>query len=207
MWTTLHPIWVPKLKNLYKFPCQKSSLTHIFLPVMANSYFAAAEFLPDGEKQEVLVEGMHITIGHDEYSINSIQEYPTCYELTHTKTGEKSTVVATKTISGIDISLNGYTYSITVHSAQQHEYGSIINSSADISSLIVKVQSPMPGLLKAIQVEVGQSVRKGEALFILEAMKMENAIKSPIQGIIKDLHAISGLAIEKGYVLCTIGPQ
>jgi biotin carboxyl carrier protein len=37
-------------------------------------------------------------------------------------------------------------------------------------------------------------------------MKMENALKSPINGIIKEIHVNEGSAIEKGFVLCTIGP-
>jgi biotin carboxyl carrier protein len=64
----------------------------------------------------------------------------------------------------------------------------------------------MPGLLKAINVTIGQTVKKGEVIFVLEAMKMENALKSPMNGIIKEIYAEAGSAIEKGFVLCTIGP-
>jgi biotin carboxyl carrier protein len=64
----------------------------------------------------------------------------------------------------------------------------------------------MPGLLKVINVTIGQIVKKGEVIFVLEAMKMENALKSPINGIIKEIHVNEGSAIEKGFVLCTIGP-
>jgi len=59
--------------------------------------------------------------------------------------------------------------------------------------------------LKSISVQVGQSVKKGDALFVLEAMKMVNIIKSPIAGTLLSIPTESGKAIEKGSILCTIG--
>lgn len=63
------------------------------------------------------------------------------------------------------------------------------------------LKAPMPGLISAIKVEVGQSVRKGDILLILEAMKMENAVKSPTDGIIKAILVQNKDNIEKNKVL------
>lgn len=49
-------------------------------------------------------------------------------------------------------------------------------------------------------------VKKGDTLFTLEAMKMENAIKSPIAGTIQHLTAQEGIAVEKGTLLCVVEP-
>ena len=59
------------------------------------------------------------------------------------------------------------------------------------------VRAPMPGLLKSILVEEGQTVTKGMALCILEAMKMENEIKSPGEFVVKRVFTEPGKAVEK----------
>ncbi|MCC6845938.1 MAG: biotin/lipoyl-binding protein [Bacteroidetes bacterium] len=70
----------------------------------------------------------------------------------------------------------------------------------------MKVSAPMPGLIKSATVSVGHKVKKGDTLFILEAMKMENSIKSPINGVISDVFVVAGEAVEKSHILCTIKP-
>ena len=68
------------------------------------------------------------------------------------------------------------------------------------------ITAPMPGLLKAILVEEGAIVEKGEALCILEAMKMENELKSPDSLIVKRLIARAGNAVDKGAPLVELRP-
>ncbi|MCB0583735.1 MAG: biotin/lipoyl-binding protein [Phaeodactylibacter sp.] len=64
-----------------------------------------------------------------------------------------------------------------------------------------EVRAPMPGLVLDISVEPGQQVRKGDPLLILEAMKMENVLKSPGDGVIKAIRITKGEAVEKNYLL------
>jgi len=64
-----------------------------------------------------------------------------------------------------------------------------------------EVKAPMPGLVIGIRVEEGQSVKKGDALIVLEAMKMENILKSPSDGIVKKINVKKGNAVEKNQVL------
>ena len=59
----------------------------------------------------------------------------------------------------------------------------------------------MPGKIVKINVEEGQTVKKGETLIILEAMKMENIITSPRDGIIKSISVKKGDAVEKNQLL------
>ena len=70
---------------------------------------------------------------------------------------------------------------------------------ADKKELIIK--APMPGLVLKIEVEVGQTIFVGSGLVILEAMKMENEIKSTRNGIVKEIKVVEKMAVEKGEVL------
>lgn len=63
------------------------------------------------------------------------------------------------------------------------------------------LKSPMPGLVVDWFVKEGDAVQAGDKLLILEAMKMENVIKSTGEGVIKKLHAPKGLAVEKNQLL------
>jgi biotin carboxyl carrier protein len=64
-----------------------------------------------------------------------------------------------------------------------------------------EVIAPMPGLVLKTMVKKGQEVKKGEILLTLEAMKMENVIKSTRDGIIKELMVSDGDKVDKGSIL------
>ena len=77
------------------------------------------------------------------------------------------------------------------------EMGFALSSSKDIGM----IEAPMPGLILAINVRVGQAVNEDDPLVILEAMKMENVITSPRDGIIKKITVKKGQAVDKKHVL------
>jgi acetyl/propionyl-CoA carboxylase alpha subunit len=66
---------------------------------------------------------------------------------------------------------------------------------------INEVKAPMPGLVLSVLTSVGQEVKKGDSLLILEAMKMENIIKSPAEGKIKNICVQPQNKVEKNAVL------
>lgn len=68
----------------------------------------------------------------------------------------------------------------------------------------VKINSPMPGKILAVKAEAGKSVKKGEAVIVLEAMKMENDIVAPADGVIVSINAAVGASVEAGEVLATM---
>lgn len=63
------------------------------------------------------------------------------------------------------------------------------------------IKAPMPGMVLNILITEGQEVKKGDALIVLEAMKMENILKSPADGIIKKIAITKGVAVEKNQLL------
>ena len=68
-----------------------------------------------------------------------------------------------------------------------------------------KVSAPMPGTILAVNVSNGSAVKKGDVLFILEAMKMENEIMAPCDGTIASVSVTKGASVETGSLLCVIG--
>ena len=68
-----------------------------------------------------------------------------------------------------------------------------------------KVEAPMPGTILDIKVQAGQSVKKGDVLVILEAMKMENEIMAPCDGKVTGVNVRKGDSVETAALLCTIG--
>ena len=69
------------------------------------------------------------------------------------------------------------------------------------SGKVNEVKAPMPGLVIDIKVNVGEDVKKGDSLLVLEAMKMENIIKSPADGKVKKIAVSKSQAVEKNQVL------
>lgn len=69
------------------------------------------------------------------------------------------------------------------------------------SHSVKEINSPMPGLVVDMFAEIGQAVSEGDKLLSLEAMKMENIIKSPGIGVIKEIHISKGQAVEKNQKL------
>lgn len=112
--------------------------------------------------------------------------------------------IASDGIRQVVVTIRGYSYNVDVYEFRHHQLLTILRSSTLQAHRVTKVTSPMPGLLTNILVANGARVRKGETLFTLEAMKMENAIKTPVTGTIHYSDIIAGSAIEKGAALCTI---
>ena len=67
-----------------------------------------------------------------------------------------------------------------------------------------QVTSPMPGTILAVNVAVGDTVKRGQVLMILEAMKMENEILCPRDGKIASVNTSKGSSVESGTLLCVI---
>ena len=67
-----------------------------------------------------------------------------------------------------------------------------------------QVTSPMPGTILSINVAAGDTVKRGQVLMVLEAMKMENEIMCPCNGKIASVNTSKGASVESGTLLCVI---
>ena len=67
------------------------------------------------------------------------------------------------------------------------------------------ISAPMPGKVLSIKVKVGQAVKEGDLILVLEAMKMENEIFCGASGTVKEIRTSEGAAVNPGDVLVVIG--
>lgn len=72
---------------------------------------------------------------------------------------------------------------------------------AGVSGKLKSIKSPMPGLIVKINVRVGDIVKPGDSLLVLEAMKMENMIKASAEATVSQIKIKKGDSVEKGQVL------
>lgn len=99
-----------------------------------------------------------------------------------------------------DVKVNGRIYPVVV----KDKFDLLLEQmgmSATVSSRFNSVKAPMPGLIIDLKVKDGDEVKAGDALLILEAMKMENIIKSPGDGVVRKVCIKKGDSVEKNQVL------
>ena len=70
-----------------------------------------------------------------------------------------------------------------------------------------ETRSPMPGKVLQVLTTVGASVKPGDPLLILEAMKMENVLTAEVMGIVADVHVRPGDMVEPGKLLVVVQPK
>ncbi|OIQ30293.1 MAG: acetyl-CoA carboxylase biotin carboxyl carrier protein subunit [Bacteroidetes bacterium MedPE-SWsnd-G2] len=98
------------------------------------------------------------------------------------------------------IEVNGTEYTVDIAN-QLDQLIKSLGFSVGSGKQINAIKAPMPGLILEINIEVGQTVSENDQLLILEAMKMENSIVSPRDGVIKSIAVTQGEAIEKMQLL------
>jgi biotin carboxyl carrier protein len=97
------------------------------------------------------------------------------------------------TVNGRTLVLNKSTGGRKAGSGQHHAAG--------------ELTAPMPGQVRAVNVQEGDTVTKGQTLLLLEAMKMEIRIQSPRDGLVKKLSVQQGQTVEREQLLVEIEEQ
>ena len=98
------------------------------------------------------------------------------------------------------VTVNGKPYDVQIADTLDQlisDMGFELASARNIS----QIEAPMPGLILDIQVSEGDEVQEGDPLLVLEAMKMENVILSPRDGVVKKIAVSRGTAVDKKHLL------
>ena len=83
---------------------------------------------------------------------------------------------------------------------------SIVPATLPIAEGEAVLTAPIPGTIVRYTVAEAQLVKAGEIVVVLEAMKMENTLTAPVDGVIKNIRSQAGVRVARGDVLLVIGP-
>ena len=117
--------------------------------------------------------------------------------------GKPCTVGVNRTKEGLRLTINGEVYAVDVTDPRSVRYAAVAKATATIRRQIIK--APMPGMIVKLLVKEGERVSKGQPLVILNAMKLENDIRSPTDAIVTAVHVAADQPVDKGTKLVTLG--
>jgi biotin carboxyl carrier protein len=106
----------------------------------------------------------------------------------------------------LEFLLNGNRYKVEVKNEQDillERLGFQANTSGGSG----EIRAPMPGKILELLVDLNDEIKHGDPVVILEAMKMENELKSPESGIISKIHIREGESVEKNQPILEIEPR
>lgn len=147
--------------------------------------------------------GDELLINSDEIKADIRQLNASAYHIINDLKSYNAEVISfDKETKTAEIKVNGNIY--TVNAKDQFD---ILLDQLGMSNLnsakVAELKAPMPGLVLKLFVTEGTEVKKGDNLFVLEAMKMENIIKSPADVTVKGVKIKPGDKVEKAQVLIT----
>lgn len=162
---------------------------------------------------EVEINGEKIQVELNEYSeaaiVNGEEVHFSIVENTHhrllirvgTKIYKCDNIIVTH--ESVSFSMNGELHNVTIKDEEQLllEKLGFTTAKSDLQGIIT---APMPGKILEIPVSEGDDVEKGEAILILEAMKMENELKASVAGVIHSIQVKTGESVEKNQILLEI---
>jgi biotin carboxyl carrier protein len=102
------------------------------------------------------------------------------------------------------ILLNGYHFDSVVRTTLQEKALHLLEEAQATTHHQFVVKAPMPGMILKVKKQNGDTISQGESIIILEAMKMENDLRSPASGTITGISVEEGKAVEKGAILFSI---
>jgi biotin carboxyl carrier protein len=100
---------------------------------------------------------------------------------------------------GTDIVLDGVVYTARVRELEHARLAAVTARRAATGGIDVK--APMPGMVVAVHVKEGELVKKNQSLLSLHAMKLENDIRSPREGVVKQIAVKANDVLEKGALM------
>lgn len=105
-----------------------------------------------------------------------------------------------------DVLIEGELYAVQVQDERAYRLERRRSSGLTVQGEVT-INSPMPGIIIAVPVAVGDPVQRGQTVVILESMKMENELRAPFDGVVTHVHSQAGASVEKDQPLLGISQQ
>ncbi len=158
--------------------------------------------LNDKKKTVSFSNNSHLSLDNQKYECDLILLNAHTYLL---KINERFFEVSVdKTGNGkYSLLIDGHQYETVIRSALQEKVSELLRQKSTAHKK-TEVKAPMPGMILKIKKSLNDKIVKGETILILEAMKMENDLRSPCSGVLSEIPVKEGSAVEKGAVLFTI---
>jgi biotin carboxyl carrier protein len=157
-----------------------------------------------GEREEDLllkIEDGHVSaeIGDRVYNLDVREVEPDSYMFFLNANVHECRVSASK--NTFDVSVHGRNYPVTIVDPKRLRSGQ--NSDRHHHG-VAEILAPMPGKVVRVQTETGATVEKGGGVVVVEAMKMQNEMKSPRDGIVVSIKVKPGDTVNAGDVLAVV---
>ena len=155
----------------------------------------------DGERTTVELSGDEVRMGDDVVQARLVDVEGTPVSLLTVGDRVYRLVAQRGEARGVyTLSLDGRRFAIE---ALDERTRAIRDLSASVAGPVgpAPLVAPMPGLVVRVGVSAGDQVQAGQALVVIEAMKMENELRASAAGTVRAVHAVAGAAVEKGAVL------
>jgi len=105
-----------------------------------------------------------------------------------------------------DVLIQGELYAVRVQDERVYRLERMRSAGVAVDGQAV-VTSPMPGIIVAVPIAVGDIVRHGDKVVVLESMKMENELRAPCDGVVTHVHVTAGANVEKDQELVAISQE
>ena len=136
------------------------------------------------------------------YNLEVREPFPGSYLFFHgTDVHECLVSDRAKSKDHFDVSLGGHNYAVTIVDPKRLRSGQ--NSDRHHHG-VTEILAPMPGKVVRVQLEAGATVEKGTGVVVVEAMKMQNEMKSPRAGVVVAINVKPGDTVNAGDVLAVI---
>ena len=158
--------------------------------------------IEDREQElDVRIDGGHVhaQVGGRVYDLDLREPEPGCYLFLRDAAVHECSV--SETHEGIEVSLHERNYAVTIidpkrlptgPDAHGHQHG------------LAEITAPMPGKVVRVHIEAGATVEKGSGIVVVEAMKMQNEMKSPRAGVVVSINVKTGDTVNAGDVLAVV---
>lgn len=147
------------------------------------------------EQGEITADGQRLSV-----DFHSVADQPVYSMLLNGESFEAN--VSTRDAS-VEVLLRGRLFLVNVEDERQRRLRETTGIELEQEGEFT-LSAPMPGMVIAIPVEVGQNVEKGDNLIILESMKMQNELKAPREGKVSGVRVSLGDSVDQNQVLLTL---